>query len=160
AVGRVDGVNQLRIGPRQVRGRVDRQIEGGWGQAVFQHLEARPGPGRGLAGGTGRAGEQAGNPGTGGHGKSPRRAGWPAVHRYGNARGAETGRPGAAGPVRGLLGGTPSPAAVVSSVVAYLPLSGGTSNTSPQRPQGTPGGGGAGFLAHTWVMRGITASTV
>src|SRR5262249_39628821 len=64
--------------------------------------------------------------------RSPPKVGWPAVQWEDNEPGAQTGRPGAVGPVRGLLGGTTSPAAFVSSVVAYFPASAGTSNTSPR----------------------------
>src|SRR5262249_7833369 len=46
------------------------------------------------------------------HGKAPPRAVWSAIQWEDNDPGAQTVRPGAAGPVRGLLGGTTSPAAL------------------------------------------------
>jgi hypothetical protein len=45
---------------------------------------------------------------------------------------ARTRRPGAVRPAKGLPGGTTSPAALVSSVVAYFPASAGAANTSPR----------------------------
>src|SRR5262249_34299172 len=94
-----------------IRNRIDRQ--GGRGQAVLQGLDGQAAAGRGLADGAWRAGEQVADPGTSGHGKSPRRAGWSAVSCEDNEPGAQTGRPGAVGPVRGLLGGTTAPAALI-----------------------------------------------
>src|SRR5262249_36561770 len=46
--------------------------------------------------------EQLAEPGTDGHGNSPPREGWPAIQWEDSEPGAQTGRPGAAGSVRGV----------------------------------------------------------
>src|SRR5947207_2370289 len=65
-----------------------------------------------IADGGGRAGEPRADPGTSGHGKFPPQVGWSAIRWEDNELGAQTGRPGAVGPVR-LLGGATAPAALV-----------------------------------------------
>src|SRR5262249_26410151 len=80
--------------------------------AILQRLDVRPEPGGSFADGTGRAGEQLANPGPSDHGKSPAKAMWSAVQWEDSEPGAQTVRPGAVGPVRELLGGATSPAAL------------------------------------------------
>src|SRR5262249_33982252 len=50
---------------------------------------------------------------------APPRAVWSAVQWEDNEPGAQTVRPGAAGPVRGLLGGTTSPAALFQPLNSF-----------------------------------------
>src|SRR5262249_33736324 len=92
-----------------IQGRRDRQGRGG--QPVLDRLQQRPEPGRCLAAGAGRGGEQGVDAGASGDGKPPPGVVWSAVAWEGNDPGAQTGRPGAVGPVGGLLGGTTPPAA-------------------------------------------------
>ena len=81
---------------------------------VLERLQRTLAPGRRLADGvpTARACESVADPGTAGHGKSPPGVGWSAVQWEDNDPSAQTGRTDAVGPVRGLLGGTTSPAAL------------------------------------------------
>src|SRR5262249_32945084 len=69
----------------------------------------------------GLTGEQPADPGTVGHGKTPPGEGWSAIQWEDNEPGAQTGRPGAVGPVRGLLGGTTSPAALLRGLTPLRP---------------------------------------
>src|SRR5262249_61324601 len=66
-----------------------------------------------------RAREQTADPRTSGHRKSPPKAMWPAVEWEDNDPGAQTVRPGAAGPVRGLLGGRTPPAALFQPLNSF-----------------------------------------
>src|SRR5262249_10248945 len=114
AAGRVgiqDGGDQLAGG----RG-------AGWEHAVLQGFQTRPEGNLVLADGAGLTGEQVADPGTGNHGKSPPNAAWSAIHWEDNDPGAQTGRPDAVGPVRGLLGGRTSPAALFQTLTSLRDL--------------------------------------
>src|SRR5262249_19066430 len=135
--GEVRQGNAVRLRPHPVRGLGDAggksrvTDDGGAGRdAVFQQLEGQLGAGRGLADGAGLTLEQLADPGTGGHGKSPSTQGWSAIQWKDNEPGAQTERPGAVGPVRGLLGGTTSSAALfcVDGVIRYYLLFAGASS--------------------------------
>src|SRR5262245_37704917 len=99
-------------------------VERGRRDAVLQRLDVRAEPGRDLADGAGRAGEQLLKPGPSDHGKSPPKEGWSAIQWEDSEPGAQTVRPGAVWPVRELLGGATSPAALFQPLILLEALHG------------------------------------
>src|SRR5262249_23565541 len=94
------------------------------GQAVLEDLQGQPPAGRAAGQGGGLAGEQFADPGTSSHRNFLPERGSLRYHGRTTAPGAQTERPGAVGPVRGLLGGTTSPAAFLQGIFSrcvFLP---------------------------------------
>src|SRR5262249_56001545 len=81
-------------------------------------------PGGGVGDGGGGGGEQLLKPGPSDHGKSAPKEGWSAIQWEDSEPGAQTVRPGAVGPVRGLLGGRTSPATLFQLLILLEALPG------------------------------------